>query len=51
MDPLVSVIIPSFNEEKYISSLLDNILQQDYPADRLEVFIIDRKSTRLNSSH
>ncbi|MFZ4523428.1 MAG: glycosyltransferase family 2 protein [Bacteroidales bacterium] len=45
MDPLVSVIIPSFNEEKYISSLLDNILQQDYPAERLEVFIIDGLSS------
>ena len=41
MDPFVSVIIPTFNEEKYISSLLENILQQDYPGDRLEVFIID----------
>ena len=41
MDPFVSVIIPSFNEEKHIASLLDNILLQDYPKNRLEVFIID----------
>jgi glycosyltransferase involved in cell wall biosynthesis len=44
MDPFVSVIIPTFNEEKYITPLLDNILHQDYPIDRLEVFIIDGMS-------
>ena len=44
MDPFVSVIIPTFNEEKYIASLLENILLQDYPVDRLEVFIIDGMS-------
>jgi glycosyltransferase involved in cell wall biosynthesis len=41
MIPFVTVIIPSFNEEKFISSLLDNIINQDYPKDRLEIFIID----------
>lgn len=41
MDPFISVIIPTFNEEKFIVSLLENILHQDYPKDRLEVFIID----------
>jgi glycosyltransferase involved in cell wall biosynthesis len=45
MEPLVSIIIPCFNEEKSIGELLDNILLQDYPADRLEVFIIDGMST------
>ncbi len=44
MDPLVSVLIPCFNEEKHIASLLENILQQDYPMARLEVFIIDGMS-------
>jgi glycosyltransferase involved in cell wall biosynthesis len=41
MVPFVTVIIPSFNEERFIASLLDNIHDQDYPKDRLEVFIID----------
>jgi glycosyltransferase involved in cell wall biosynthesis len=44
MDPFVSVIIPTFNEEKHIAPLIENILHQDYPADRLEVFIIDGMS-------
>ena len=44
MDPFVTVIIPSFNEEKHITSLLENILHQDYPRAKLEVFIIDALS-------
>lgn len=44
MDPFVSIIIPCFNEEKFIRSLLDNILEQDYPGDRFEVFVIDGMS-------
>lgn len=45
MLPFVSIIIPCFNEEKYIRSLFENILHQDYPTDRLEVLIIDGLST------
>lgn len=45
MQPLVSVIVPCFNEEKFIRSLIENILQQDYPGDRLEVFLVDGLST------
>ena len=44
MDPFVTVIIPTFNEEKHIASLLENIIHQDYPGERLEVFIIDGMS-------
>ncbi|MCK9422557.1 MAG: glycosyltransferase family 2 protein [Bacteroidales bacterium] len=44
MDPFVTIIVPCFNEEKYIRSLLDNILEQDYPSDRYEVFVIDGMS-------
>jgi len=45
MEPLVSVIIPCYNEEQFIRPLLTNILEQDYPADRLEIFIVDGMST------
>jgi len=45
MLPLVSVIIPCFNEEKYIRSFIENMLQQDYPGDHLEVFIVDGMSS------
>ena len=44
MLPFVSIIIPSFNEEKFISRVLDNILEQDYQRDRMEVFLVDGNS-------
>lgn len=40
----VSVIVPIRNEEKYIGRLLDDLLQQDYPAENIEVLIMDGMS-------
>ena len=40
----VSVIIPARNEEAYIAKCLDSILKNDYPKEKLEVFIIDGMS-------
>jgi glycosyltransferase involved in cell wall biosynthesis len=45
MEPSVTIIIPCFNEEKFIGSLLDNILGQDYPGEKLSVLVIDGMST------
>ncbi len=39
----VSVVLPIRNEEKYIRSCLENILNQDYIAD--EILVIDGRST------
>jgi len=39
--PLISIIIPCRNEEKFIGKCLDSILGNDYPNDKLEVLIID----------
>jgi glycosyltransferase involved in cell wall biosynthesis len=44
MNPLVSIIIPTFNEEKYISGILDDILHQDYRIESLEVLVVDGMS-------
>jgi len=41
----VSVLIPCFNEEKYIAHCLDSFLAQDYPKDKLELIVIDGNST------
>jgi glycosyltransferase involved in cell wall biosynthesis len=42
--PLVTVIIPTFNEEKFIDRILVNIGEQDYPQDRMEVLFVDGNS-------
>jgi len=41
--PLVSVIIPSFNQGKYIKETIDSILSQDYRP--IEVMVLDGGST------
>lgn len=41
--PLISVIVPFYNEEKYISSCLNSLLQQSYSP--LEIIAIDDGST------
>jgi succinoglycan biosynthesis protein ExoA len=43
--PFVSVVIPVFNEERYIEACLGSVLEQDYPHDRFEVIIADGGST------
>jgi succinoglycan biosynthesis protein ExoA len=43
--PSVSVLLPIYNEAKYIERCLDAILAQDYPLDELEILVIDGRST------
>ena len=43
--PLVSIVIPIRNEAASIGALLETVLAQDYPADRLEVLVIDGDSS------
>lgn len=43
--PLVSVIIPVFNDPIGIENCLDALAQQTYPADRFEVIVVDNGST------
>jgi succinoglycan biosynthesis protein ExoA len=42
--PLVSVVIPMRNEADHIGACVDAVLAQDYPADRLEVIVVDGDS-------
>lgn len=44
-EPVVSIIIPCFNEEKTIGLLLDAIRGQTFDQDQLEVVIADANST------
>jgi glycosyltransferase involved in cell wall biosynthesis len=41
---LVSVIIPCYNEEKFIGSCLNSIIANDYPKNNLEILVIDGMS-------
>ncbi len=41
----ISIIIPCRNEEHYIADCLNSILQNDYPHNSLEVFIVDGLSS------
>lgn len=43
--PTVSVVVPVRNEERYIEACLRSLLAQDYPADRLEILVVDGRST------
>jgi glycosyltransferase involved in cell wall biosynthesis len=43
--PLISIIIPTYNEEKNIAKCLESIFRQDYPKGKLEVIIVDDLST------
>lgn len=42
--PFVTVVCPIYNEEKYIAHCVDSILAQDYPKERMEVFLVDGMS-------
>lgn len=43
--PLVSIVIPCLNEQRYITALLDSLSAQDYGADGIEVLVADGGST------
>jgi glycosyltransferase involved in cell wall biosynthesis len=43
-NPFVTVIVPTREEERYIAATLDSILATAYPADRLEVLVVDGRS-------
>ncbi|HEX2978987.1 MAG TPA: sugar transferase [Anaerolineaceae bacterium] len=43
--PSVSILMPVRNEADYIKRSLDAVLAQDYPHDRMEIFVIDGMST------
>lgn len=46
--PKVSVLVPAFNEEKYIEQALEALLKQDYP--NFDVIIADNASTDRTSA-
>lgn len=43
--PLVSVVLPAYNEERAIPAALDAVLALDYPRDRMEILVVSDAST------
>jgi len=43
--PLVSMLVPCFNEENNIENVLNSLLNLDYPQSQLEIIVIDDGST------
>ncbi len=37
----ISIIIPVYNEKKYIAQCLDSIIEQDYPKNKMDILLID----------
>ena len=44
-EPTVSVIVAAYNEETVIERRLENLLELDYPADKLEIVVASDAST------
>lgn len=43
--PLITVIIPTYNYAHYITTAIESVFQQDYPADQMEIVIVDDGSS------
>ncbi len=48
--PFVSVVIAARNEENNLPDLIQDLVNQEYPIDKLEVIIVDDRSTDLTPS-
>jgi succinoglycan biosynthesis protein ExoA len=48
--PFVTVVMPVRNEAALIRRSLESVLAQDYPADRIEVLVVDGESTDETAS-
>ena len=44
-NPFISVILPTYNEERYIHSCIESLIAQTYPRELMEWIIIDGNST------
>ena len=44
-EPLTTIIIAAYNEENHITSTIQNKLELDYPADKLEIIVVSDGSS------
>jgi len=45
MKPLVTVLIDTYNQERYIEQAIVSVLEQDFPASNMEILVVDDGST------
>ncbi|HZS70819.1 MAG TPA: glycosyltransferase, partial [Candidatus Acidoferrum sp.] len=45
MRPFVSVLIDTYNHERFIEQAIASVLDQDFPASEMEVLVVDDGST------
>src|SRR5579859_4735726 len=43
--PLVSLVVASLNEARYLPALLESLAASEYPVERIEVLVVDGEST------
>jgi glycosyltransferase involved in cell wall biosynthesis len=44
-NPLISVLIDTYNYGKYVEEAIESVLTQDFPAEEMEVLVVDDGST------
>jgi glycosyltransferase involved in cell wall biosynthesis len=43
--PIISVLIDTYNHERYIEQAIVSVLEQDFPAEQMEILVVDDGST------
>jgi hyaluronan synthase len=51
LEPRVAIVMPAFNEEDAIADSIQSLLALDYPAEKLEVVVVDDGSTDHTLQH
>lgn len=44
-EPYISVLLPTYNESSVIEKKLDNIIESNYPLEKMEIVVVDSAST------
>ncbi|MFH0830456.1 MAG: glycosyltransferase [Parcubacteria group bacterium] len=44
-EPLISVVIPTFNRAKHLGTTIEHIMNQSIPREQYEVIVVDNRST------
>lgn len=49
--PVISIIVPCYNVEKYIDRAIQSAMQQSFAMDQVELILVDDKSTDATLTH